>query len=95
MKHLDIEVDLPTTQRLTQRALQGARDQLNQMVHEHASLHQQELEQQIETATARGQQQKAKIIRAIKKVETGKHTYQILKAMRQSPGSTHSIDISN
>lgn len=75
MRRQGIDIPLPPTQQLTQKALHDAQVQLQDAIRSHKELRTEELETKIRNASMKGEKQRAKILRAIRKVETGQHTY--------------------
>lgn len=92
MNRAGIDVPLPPTQNLTLEALKLANQDLRQTCQDHEATRQAELETKIDEAIERGHRNRTKILRAIKKVENNRRTYQTLKAMRQSNKESHNID---
>ena len=92
MQRGGVEFPLPPTIRLTQLALREANTKLQQSCQDHEALREQELQERIETAIQNGKKTKAQIIRAIRKSEDHRKTYQILQQMKRRSTNTHAID---
>lgn len=88
MNRLGISIDLPLTQHLTRQALKAAREKLQELPQEHASLRQEELKSKISLATLSSDKNRAKALRSIKSVENARQTYQILRAMKRKTGQS-------
>lgn len=87
MTRLSIHVELPDTLHLTRKALVEARQKLQEVIQDNENIRQEELNAKISEATASNNKTKAKLLRNIKKVEMGKNTYRILRAMRKKQNS--------
>ena len=92
MHRAGLNFSLPATQKLTLQALREAKEELQQTCMKSAEVRQAELTAKIEEAAQRGKKSKAKILKAIKKVENNQRTFKILQQMRQKTNLSQRID---
>jgi hypothetical protein len=92
MQRIGIDVPLPPTQRMTVIALTAAKNQLQETCHTSFATRQAELSSKILDAQQEGDQAKLKVLRAMKKVEEGRRTYRILKAIRKPSNNSSQLD---
>ena len=74
MKRAGLEFDLPPTQKYTLQALQLARVELHHTCQDHKAVRHAELEAKIDHATQQGNKPRAKVLKAIRKVESNLRT---------------------
>ena len=92
MQRAGMQFPLPLTQRLTSIALKQAKEELRNTCMQSAEARQAELSAKIDAAAQSGTKSKARILRAIKKVENNHRTFTILRQMRQRRTESQRID---
>ena len=92
MKRTGVFVPLPETQQLTRQALQSARSRLQNSRDNSFQIRQTELDERIQAVCGDNEAKKAKILKAIKKVENGQRMYRTMKAMKAASGPVQKLD---